>query len=230
MPLYDEGPLVDRVAAAYVAALSATGLRWRLVLVDNGSHDDTGARIAAWARRWPQVEGVRLDTNAGYGGGIQAGLQRLVDGPPPDFLGWGWGDGQVDPWVVPSLVAALQRGAALAKVRRVSRRDGPQRRRVTQGYARLHGWLGTRSADVNGCPKLLTWAAFQALQPQSRDWFIDPEVVLGAEARGWTVVELPAAMEARAQGRSKVRWHTAVALGVQVVAWHLGYRRGTPSP
>lgn len=223
VPLFNEGPLVDRVATAYIDGLEATGLQWRLVLVDNGSTDDTRARVRGWTQV-PGVEGVFLDENDGYGGGIQAGLDRLR-ARPPAFIGWGWGDGQVDARVLPTLVHALQHGAHVAKVRRVSRHDGWQRRVVTRTYARLHHLLGARSADVNGCPKLLTWTAFQQANLRSRDWFLDPELVLLAEARGWTVVEVPAAMEPRAAGRSKVNWRTAAALGAQVLAWRMGARR-----
>lgn len=223
VPLFNEGPLVDAVAGAYVDALEATGLGWRLALVDNGSTDDTRDRVRAWSRR-PGVLAVSLCENAGYGGGIQAGLDAL-SAHDPDYVGWGWGDGQVDPRVVPSLVVALQRGADIAKVRRVSRRDGWQRQVVTRTYARLHGALGTRSADVNGCPKLLTRDVLRAANLQSLDWFLDPELMLAAEARAWTVVELPSAMEARAAGRSKVGWRTAVALGSQVLWWHVRPRR-----
>ena len=142
----------------------------------------------------------------------------------PDLLGWGWGDGQVRPAVIPSLVDALIRGADIAKVRRVSRRDGWKRRFVTRTYARLNHALGTRSPDVNGCPKLMHRAVFEAAQLESTDWFLDPELLLLAEARGWNVVELPAAMEPRAGGQSKVNWRTAMSLGVQVCGWHLRNR------
>jgi len=223
VPLFNEGPLVDAVVRAYVSGLQATGLNWQLALVDNGSTDDTRVRVDAW-RREPGVLVIQLDENHGYGGGIQAGLDALM-GHEPDYIGWGWGDGQVDARVLPSLARALDLGADLAKVRRVTRRDGWQRRVVTWSYARMHHLLGVRSADVNGCPKLFTRAAFEAAGLRARNWFLDPELVLHAESAGWTVVELPVAMEPRAAGESKVNWQTAMALGAEVVWWHLGQRR-----
>ncbi|MBO87374.1 MAG: hypothetical protein CL927_18655 [Deltaproteobacteria bacterium] len=223
VPLFNEAAVVDDVVRTYAAALTATGLDWSLVLVNNGSHDDTGARVDQWAEQ-PGVEALHLNENAGYGGGILAGIRHATRMGAPDFIGWGWGDGQVRPDVIPSLVDALLRGADIAKVRRVSRRDGWQRRLVTRNYARLNRALGTRSPDVNGCPKLMHRRVFEAAQLRSEDWFLDPELLLRAEARGWQVVELPAAMEPRAGGRSKVNWRTALSLGVQVCGWHLRNR------
>ena len=223
VPLYNEAAVVDVVAERYAAALADTGLEWLLILVDNGSTDDTGVRVSRWAER-PGIQAVQLEQNAGYGGGILAGLHTALAETSPDLVGWGWGDGQVRPAVIPSLVDALIRGADIAKVRRVSRRDGWKRRFVTRTYARLNHALGTRSPDVNGCPKLMHRAVFEAAQLESTDWFLDPELLLLAEARGWNVVELPAAMEPRAGGQSKVNWRTAMSLGVQVCGWHLRNR------
>jgi glycosyltransferase involved in cell wall biosynthesis len=223
VPLYNEEPLVEHVGRAYAAALEATGLSWTLALVDNGSTDGTRDAIRQLEVH-SGVRGVFLDENAGYGGGIRAGLHWLQSHTNPDVLGWAWGDGQVDPTVIPSLVTAIRRGAHLAKVRRVSRRDGWHRRVVTGMYAHLHHRLGIRSPDVNGCPKLMHEAALRSADLQSTDWFLDPELMLKAEARGWSIVELPVAMGPRAAGASSVNWRTAASLGRQVVGWHL-FRR-----
>jgi dolichol-phosphate mannosyltransferase len=223
VPLFNEAPVVDDVVRAYASALADTGLRWSLVLVDNGSLDDTAARVAHWAEL-AGVEAVYLGENAGYGGGIMAGIRHALARDAPDLIGWGWGDGQVCPDVIPSLVDALQRGADVAKVRRVSRRDGWRRKWVTRSYSRLNRALGTRSPDVNGCPKLMHRRVLEAARLRSEDWFLDPELLLLAEARGWRVVELPAAMNPRAAGRSKVNWRTALSLGMQVCGWHLRNR------
>jgi glycosyltransferase involved in cell wall biosynthesis len=226
VPLFNEGPLVDEVVDAYVGALAACDRAWRLVLVNNGSEDDTGRQLDAHAQR-PGVEVVHLVDNAGYGGGILAGLNRLraEDGSDMELVGWGWGDGQVDPTVLPSLVAACEHGADLAKVRRVSRHDGWRRRLVTRSYARINHVLGARSADVNGCPKLMWRRRFDELALCSTDWFLDPELIWQAEARGWVVTEVPAAMRQRRAGRSKVRWTTVVGFSARLAAWHLGARR-----
>jgi len=45
--------------------------------------------------------------------------------------------------------------------------------------------------DVNGKPKGLTRAAYEALDLKSDDWFIDAELVLSARRRGLVVAELP---------------------------------------
>lgn len=224
MPLLDEGALVDRVAASVLAVADAHGLDLVLALVDNGSTDDTRARVQALAAAEPRVRGVYLDDNAGYGGGILAGVRHLVQTEDPDLVGWAWGDGQVDPAVLPDLVQACADGAMLAKARRVERQDGWQRVLVTRTYAATTRALGVRTPDVNGCPKLLRREAWAALSPRSTDWFLDPEVVLGAEERGWRIADAPVVMAPRAAGRSKVNWRTVAEFVRNLARWQRGWR------
>ncbi len=222
VPLLDEGPNVDRVARDLLAVADAHGLDLVVGLVDNGSRDDTGARVDALAAADARIRAVHLPENAGYGGGILAGARALVAAEDPDAVGWAWGDGQVDPAVLPALVAALEGGAMLAKARRVERQDGWRRRAVTGTYAAVMRGLGVRTPDVNGCPKLLRREAWAALDPQHTDWFLDPEVVLGAEARGWVVADAPVVMRPRTAGRSKVRWRTVAEFSVNLGKWRFG--------
>jgi dolichol-phosphate mannosyltransferase len=224
VPLLDEGALVDAVAARLLAVADQHGLDLILCLVDNGSRDDTRARVRSLASDDARIRGVYLDDNAGYGGGILSGVRHLVETADPDLVGWTWGDGQVDPAVLPALVRACTADAMLAKARRVERQDGWRRVLVTRSYAATLRALGVRTPDVNGCPKLLRREAWAALDPQSTDWFLDPEVVLGAEERGWRIADAPVVMAPRAAGASKVRWATLAEFARNLARWRGGWR------
>ena len=138
------------------------------------------------------------------------------------MLGWCWGDGQVDPAVIPALYEACLAGAALAKARRTERRTGMKRRLVSAGYEAVTQALGVRTRDVNGCPKLLRAEAWEAIGAVHRDWFLDAEVVLGVEARRMRVAELPVVMRGRAAGESKVRLGTVLEFVGNLARWRLG--------
>src|SRR5262245_33723339 len=47
LPARDEAAAIDGVLDELQAALAATGLRWEVLVVDDGSRDDTAARAAA---------------------------------------------------------------------------------------------------------------------------------------------------------------------------------------
>lgn len=225
VPLYNEGALVERVVAEMVGALEAGGVPFRLALVDNGSRDRTGALVDGLAQD-PRIQAVHVSPNRGYGGGILAGLAALAGGGHA-VLGWTWGDGQVDPAVIPDLYRLCLEGADLAKARRTERRTGLRRRIVSAGYEAVTGALGVRTADVNGCPKLLRAEVLRALSPRHTDWFLDAEVVLGVEARGLRVAELPVVMRPRAAGESKVRLGTVLEFTRNLARWRWDQGRGT---
>ena len=226
IPMLNEGPLVRTVARGFLAVADEHGLDLHLCLVDNGSDDDTRSHIQTLAAEDTRVRGAYLDQNAGYGGGILHGARYLMDAMELDLVGWAWGDGQVDPAVLPRLVASFRGDVMLAKACRVERQDGWQRRWVTGVYAAAVRLLGVRTRDVNGCPKLLRRDAWLALDPKSTDWFLDPEVVLGAEERNWRIADAPVVMAARSAGRSKVDWTTIAEFIGHLAQWQRGWRPG----
>ncbi len=217
VPLYDEEALVEGVARRICAALGDRP--YVLALVDNGSGDRTGERIARLAAVEPRILPVYLESNAGYGGGILAGIAAAREVACLSVVGWAWGDDQVDPAVLPRLLAHVEAGAHLAKARRVAREDGRRRAAISRAYALCLRGRGVQLPDVNGCPKLLSVDAFDVLSPRSRDWFLDAEVVLGCLKRGWEVADEPVVMRPRGAGKSKVRARTLVEFAVNLARW-----------
>ena len=220
IPLLNEHELVTEVVASIHATLNAAEIEHIIVLVNNGSTDQTGIQIDDLAQS-DSVHAIHLRENAGYGGGILAGLAWLEQSELPDVIGWCWGDGQVSPQVLPSLYLACAGGTHIAKVRRKERRDGLNRQVITTAYAAATRMLGIRTADVNGCPKLMTREAFTTLQPSSQDWFLDAELIIGAEKRNWSIHSENVTMEARRAGTSKVNWKTVVEFGWNLARWRV---------
>ena len=220
MPLYNEEACVDRVVGELLEALRE--VPHELVLVNNGSTDGTGTRINALAVAHRSVRAMHLVENAGYGGGILAGLNSL-DTP---IIGWTWGDGQGRAEVVREAWSKLVRERLdVVKARRVERLDGAQRLIVSKVYNRVmrHGF-GVVTSDVNGCPKLMTVRAYQALGLRSLDWFLDPECLLKAAELGLSVGEVDAVMHPRDGGLSKVSPDTVGEFLRRLWDWRRGWR------
>lgn len=221
LPLYDEEANAERTVRDLHAALSEVGAPFHLVMVNNGSSDATPRIIDALAAELGHTA-LHLTANAGYGGGVLHGLRALTT----PALGWSWGDGQIDPEVVAEVWTQLARpGVALAKARRVRREDGPTRAVVSRAYNLVtrHG-LGLTTTDTNGCPKLMTRELYERLQLASKDWFLDPELMLKAQALGVRAAEVDAVMRPRRGGASKVRAATLWEFSRRLWAWRGGWR------
>ena len=221
IPLYNEADVVTEVVASIHAELQKAGIESTMVLVNNGSLDDTGAIIDGLASAG-QIEVVHLRQNEGYGGGILAGLAHLERAGLPDIVGWCWGDGQVSASVLPRLVAAIDAGADLAKTTRSERQDGLLRQLITTGYAATMRVAGVSDGDVNGCPKLMTRAAFETRQPSAMDWFLDAETVIKAERLGMRIARESVVMRPREAGESKVRLRTLGEFALNIGRWKMG--------
>ncbi len=222
IPFFNEEAVCEPVVRALSAALSAARIPHTLALVNNGSTDGTAAILNRLSAELPEVRVMHLEVNAGYGGGILSGMRQL-DTP---VLAWCWGDGQVAPEIAVACYRKLaSEGLDIVKARRIERRDGRQRAVVSRVYNGLmRAGFAAGTDDVNGCPKLLRRAAWEALAPRSRDWFLDPEVLLKARELGLTVGEVDAVMLPRAGGASKVRGDTVVQFVQHLAAWKRGWR------
>lgn len=229
LPFFNEEAVVDAVLDELRAWLSAEPRPVQVALVDNGSRDQTRARLSAavgpaGAQGQSQLQLIALDENAGYGGGILAGLRALSSSANPRALGWAWGDGQVEIGVCSALLDAVEGGVALAKVRRTQRQDGALRRLTTRCWSAWARGMGAQSVDLNGCPKVFQAELLRGLPLRSTGWFLDAELVRACEERGLPVIERPAVMRPRRGGASKVRPRTAITLGLQIAAHRLGWR------
>src|SRR5258707_112984 len=79
-----------------------------VILVDNGSTDDTPSVLARLLSDSPGCRSVRVNVNQGYGFGILSGL-RAAEG---DVLAWTHADMQTDPMDVLAALALFREAAA----------------------------------------------------------------------------------------------------------------------
>src|SRR6185437_316493 len=96
IPLYNEGPHLRGLLADLNGALRDIGCRFEVVLIDDGSSDNTWAEIKDEARMWPDLRAIRLSRNFGKELALCAGLERargnaviVMDGDgqhPPSLL------------------------------------------------------------------------------------------------------------------------------------------------
>ena len=80
IPCYNEAKNLPALLARCGAVLA--GPATELVLVDNGSTDDSAAVLSALLPRHPYARSIAVATNQGYGHGILAGLRAQLAKPP----------------------------------------------------------------------------------------------------------------------------------------------------
>jgi undecaprenyl-phosphate 4-deoxy-4-formamido-L-arabinose transferase len=140
----NEAGAVDELYARVATTLD--GRDWEAIFVDDGSTDETYARLRALHERDPRVRVVRFKRNFGQHPAMHAGLARALGGRIVTMDG----DLQNEPEDIPKLLDALDR-VDVASGRRVARQDSPGRTvpsRVINGL--LRRFTGVEISDF-GC-------------------------------------------------------------------------------
>jgi glycosyltransferase involved in cell wall biosynthesis len=229
---YGARKALGAVAAPLHGDLERAGVPYELILVANwweGADDDTPAEAAAFAREHEHVVVVARPKAGAMGFDLRAGL----DAARGRYLVYLDGDGQVPTRAAVEAYHRLREtGAAVVKGRRHLREDGSIRTLTSLGFNALFRLLfGTRGVwDVNGQPKGLTRAAYEALDLRTDDWFTDAEIVLKARAGGMTISEFPVRFEARREGvSSNVDAGTVWEFLRNMIRWRLGRHHALPA-
>lgn len=204
IPCYNDAESLAYTVPALAQAFADARLAVDLIVVDNGSNDDSGARIDSLIAAGFPVRKVSVDVNRGKGHGLRQGF-AVAQTP---WIGFIDADCPVAPVAVAQAVqcALTSPQPALITVRRRHRVDGWQRTVFSVGLNTLTRVLfpGLKSSDINANPKIWPRSFLERLQPTSAGWSIDLELVLRAHRQGLPILELDALAQPRPAGKSHV--------------------------
>ena len=147
-PLFNESANVTPLAEWIAEALRDYPGTYEVVLVDDGSRDDTWEQVTAAASLDPRIRGIRLGRNMGQTAAMMAGFDhargRIVVSLD--------GDLQNDPRDIPALVAKLDEGYDLVCGWRQQRQDKLLLRKIPSWVANrlIRRLTGVQITD-NGC-------------------------------------------------------------------------------
>jgi glycosyltransferase involved in cell wall biosynthesis len=198
IPLYDEEdnaiPLVREVSAV----LDGLGRTAEIVVVDDGSTDDSFARLVAVQGEEPRLRIVRLTRNYGQTAAMAAGIAEARG----DLVVTMDADRQNDPRDIPSLLAALADDVDVVHGWRVDRKDGWWNRRLPSLVANklISAVTGTRLHDYGCTMRLMRTAIAKELPLYGELHRFIPALAADLGAR---VIEVPVRHRARTAGRSK---------------------------
>ena len=103
VPAYNEGAGLERALTTIAEVLETCAAAWEILVVDDGSRDDTFERLRGFAAREPRVRGLSFSRNFGKEAAILAGLRHSRGQAVIviDAVGEGdaavWADGTVHP-------------------------------------------------------------------------------------------------------------------------------------
>ncbi len=210
-PLYEEDALVEAFHARVCQALE--GLSFELILVDDGSGDDTPQLLAALAARDARVRVIQLSRNFGHQTALTAGLDH-ARGDAVVMLD---ADLQDPPELIPEMLDHWRRGTDVVyAVRR--RRDGETRFKLATArwFYRLFSAVGdVRLEPDSGDFRLLDRAPLDALlSMRERNRFLRGMTVWV----GYTQTAVPYERDARRAGETKYTLRRMLTFSLDAVS------------
>jgi glycosyltransferase involved in cell wall biosynthesis len=205
MPCYNEEAIVGQTLRRLLQAFERAEIQIEIVTVDNGSRDNTLAILQQLSAKHPEIVIARVVENIGYGNGVLVGIPHCT----APWVGIIPADGQVDAEDTVRLYedAVATGDVVLAKARRRFRMDGLQRKFVSIGYNVFFRllWPGIESLDINGLPKIMPREVIERISLSSRQWLLDPEIMIRTHLLGVRVLEYNVFARMRGSGISHVK-------------------------
>lgn len=198
VPVYNEEESLSHLIHELHEALGSTGLRYELVLVDDGSADRSFAILQEMARSDPTLHVISFRRNFGQTAAMQAGLD-LSRGAKVVTLD---ADLQNDPNDIPAMLAKLEEGYDMVAGWRRDRKDALVNRKLPSMIANRIISLATRvKLHDYGCTlKAMTRDVAKELRLYGEMHRFIPAI---ASWMGVRILEFPVQHRARQFGHSK---------------------------
>ena len=202
VPALNEAENLQVLVPRIVKTLESMGDGGRVLVVDDGSTDQTREVMADLAATWPGIDVVSLRHNQGKAAALQRGFGIALEGGAEVVVMMD-ADGQDDPDELPKLVARLEQNADLVTGARVLRQDRFVKRNTSKVYNRVTGMLsGAPGRDFNSGYKVMTADVARDVAPMLYGEMHRYLTVI-AHDLGYRVVEETVQHHPRMSGESK---------------------------
>ncbi len=178
LPAYNEAPNLPEVLEELVGTLEATGMTFEIVVVDDGSTDNSVDVLREYGEQFSQLRWIHVRRNAGKSDALQSGFE-----------------------IVRVLLDALDRGLDLVTGRRAERKD----RFIKRSTSTFYNWFtakltGVEGRDFNSGLKAMREEVVGELDLYGEMHRYIPVL---AAAKGFHVGEVDVPHRARLHGKSK---------------------------
>ena len=199
IPCYNEAKNIPLILAEYGKLVFDTDLE--IILVDNGSTDDTANVLAELAPKYPFLRVITVPVNQGYGFGILEGL-RAARG---EYLGWTHGDMQTPPQDVLRALKIIRTNSGQTNLYLKGSRHGrPLADNIITWGMTVFEWLcfGLWLNEINAQPNIFHKSFFAGWQNPPTDFSLDLYAFHRAKKERLEIIRFPVYFLKRIHGES----------------------------
>ena len=198
IPIRNESPNIDELYQDLTEALEPWGRSYEVVAIDDGSTDDSFAKLARWQETDPRWRIIRFRRNFGQTAAFAAGFREARG----RVIATSDGDLQNDPRDLPAMLRRLEEGYDIVCGWRKSRKDPWLTRRLPSSLAnRLISFsTGVKLHDYGCSLKVFRADVVKPLKLYGEMHRFLPAI---ASEMGVSIAEMPVNHRARRAGKSK---------------------------
>jgi len=199
-PAYNDADILPTLISRTVETVRGLTDNYEILVVDDGSTDQTAAVLDSLRREYPSLRVIRHPDNLGYGAALQSGFRNAAK----ELIFYTDGDGQYDVHELRRFLFSLSSDVDVVQGYKTGRADS--RLRVIAG--RIYGGLAKalfrlRIKDVDCDFRLMRRKVIESVHLTCRSGAICVDLMSQIQNRGWRVLESPVSHYPRRHGRSQ---------------------------
>jgi glycosyltransferase involved in cell wall biosynthesis len=225
-PAYNDGGTIASLVITAVKVAGSLTADFEVIVVDDGSTDDTAKILDELARLYPdRVRIVHHPENRGYGGALRTGFATATK----DLVFYTDGDAQYDPAEMTALWARMTDEVDWVNGWKIHRSDPLHRIVIGRIYHHMVKLLfGLKVRDVDCDFRMMRRRIFDVVRLEKNSGVICLEMMKKLQDAGFRVAEHPVHHYHRAYGKSQFfnfRRILTTAIDVMKLWWALVVRR-----
>ena len=199
-PCYNDAPVIGSLVEAVHEVLRESVDAFEVVVVDDGSEDDSLAVLREVAGRLANVRVVVHERNRGYGGALRSGFEAATK----ELIAYTDGDAQYDPAEIEVLWNRLTDDADLVNGYKISRSDPLHRIIIGRIYHHIVKFLfRLRVRDVDCDFRLMRRQVFEKVVLTRSSGVICVELMKKVRDHGYRIAQVPVHHYHRSYGKSQ---------------------------
>jgi glycosyltransferase involved in cell wall biosynthesis len=196
-PCFNEQATVEPLTRKSISVLEKLTDDFEVIIVNDGSTDDTAGIADRLAGEIPQVRVIHHPGNLGYGLALQSGFRAATK----ELIFYTDGDSQFNVAELTDILPLIDR-YDIVSCYRISRQEGLVRKLNAFCWTRLVCLLfGLKLRDIDCAFKLYRRSLFEGMRLVSTGALIDTEILARAARKGCTIVQRGVRHYPRVAGR-----------------------------